>query len=125
MGSPVIAESLAFAGFDGLIIDHEHAPGGLEMAVHQMRAINTTPTTALLRVADNNPMYFKQALDNGAEGILVTNVESGDEAERAVTVPGDTPRKQFERGYSFATNCNHVGLLRNGTMAAIAQGAPE
>ena len=45
MGSPVIAESLAFAGFDGLIIDHEHAPGGLETAVHQMRAINTTPTT--------------------------------------------------------------------------------
>lgn len=84
MGSPVVSELLAHAGFDALIVDHEHAPGSLETGIHQMRAIQTTPTTALVRVADNQPMYFKQNLDAGAEGILVANVESGEAAAAAV-----------------------------------------
>lgn len=85
MGSPVVSELLALAGFDGLIIDQEHAPGGLETGIHQMRAIQATPTTALLRVTDNQPLYFKQALDAGAEGILVANVESAEQAAAAVS----------------------------------------
>lgn len=110
MGSPVISELLAHAGFDGLIIDHEHAPGGLETGYHQLRAIQATPTTALLRVADNRPMYFKQVLDAGTEGILVANVESGEDAAAAVAACRYPPRGI--RGHQTgASRVSHWGFL--------------
>ena len=85
LGSPVVTEVLALAGFDALIIDQEHSPGSLETATHQLRAAAATRTTMLVRVADNQPMYFKQMLDAGAEGVIVANMESREEAERAVS----------------------------------------
>lgn len=84
LGSPTVTEILALAGFDALIIDQEHAPGSLETAFHQLRAASATSTTMLVRLADNQPMHFKQILDAGAEGVVVANVASADEAARAV-----------------------------------------
>jgi len=40
MGSPVVGELLAHAGFDALIVDHEHAPGGL-LRDGAIRAVTT------------------------------------------------------------------------------------
>lgn len=85
LGSPVVTEVLALAGFDALIIDMEHSPGGLETAIDQLRAAAATETTMLVRIADNQPMFFKQMLDAGAEGVFVANMESREDAERAVS----------------------------------------
>lgn len=85
MGSPVVTELLSLTGFDALIIDQEHAPGSLETGTSQLRAASSSPTTMLVRVADNRPMYFKQILDAGAEGVMVANLETAEEAQAAVS----------------------------------------
>jgi len=78
------AEVLAQAGFDALIVDHEHTPGDLRHLVAQLRAIQAYPTTALVRVAQNDPVAIKQVLDAGVEGVIVPLVETAEDARRAV-----------------------------------------
>lgn len=84
MGSPAVTEALAPLGFDALIIDHEHSPGGLETAIHQMRAMACAGTTMLARLSDNNPTPIRHLLDAGAEGLLAANLDSADVADRLV-----------------------------------------
>lgn len=93
LGSPDAAEVLGHAGFDALIIDHEHSPGGLETAVHQMRAIRAAgDATILARVGSNDAAVIKRLLDCGAEGLLLPNVESAEEARAFVAACHYPPR---------------------------------
>lgn len=102
MGSPTVAEVLATAGFDALIIDHEHSPGGLETAVHQLRAIGRGDVTVLARLAENSPAEVKRLLDAGVEGIIAPNVESADEVRRLVEAAYYPPRGR--RGAHFTVS---------------------
>lgn len=93
MGSPDAAEVLSVAGFDALIIDHEHSPGGLETAVHQMRAIRAAgDATILARLGSNDGAAIKRLLDCGAEGLLLPNVESAEDAREFVAACHYPPR---------------------------------
>jgi 2-keto-3-deoxy-L-rhamnonate aldolase RhmA len=93
LGSPDAAELLGHAGFDALLIDHEHSPGGLETAVHQMRAIRAAgDATILARVGSNDPAAIKRLLDCGAEGLLLPSVDSADEARAFVAACRYPPR---------------------------------
>lgn len=93
LGSPDAAEVLGHAGFDALIIDHEHSPGGIETAVHQMRAIRAAgDATILARVGSNDAAVIKRLLDCGAEGLLLPNVESAEEARAFVDACHYPPR---------------------------------
>ena len=95
--SSMNAEIVAQAGFDFVIIDHEHGPGDLKGAAGQMQALRSGSIGAanddgrepggpavLLRVPWNDTPYIKRALDTGAEGIMVPYVETAAEAEAAV-----------------------------------------
>lgn len=82
-GDPHVAETLAMAGFDYLYLDQQHSVGGLASPVEMLRATARTGTTALVRVAANDPVLIGRALDAGAEGVIVPNVESAEDARRA------------------------------------------
>lgn len=82
-GDPHIAETLAVAGFDYLYLDQQHSVGGLASPVEMLRATARTGTTALVRVASNDPALIGRALDAGAEGVIVPNVESAEDARQA------------------------------------------
>src|SRR5690349_15484932 len=93
LGSPDAAEVLGHAGFDALIIDHEHSPGGIETAVHQMRAIRAAGDAAILaRLGGNDDAAIKRLLDCGAEGLLLPNVESAAQARDFVAACHYPPR---------------------------------
>ena len=79
-----VAEILSFGSLDFLIIDHEHGQGAIGDAIAQLRAIKGTDCTGIIRVPSNDHVYIKRALDAGATGILVPNVNSADEARRVV-----------------------------------------
>jgi 4-hydroxy-2-oxoheptanedioate aldolase len=79
-----VAEIMAFAGLDFLLIDHEHGQGAIPDAIAQMRAIKGSGCAGILRVPSNDPIYIKRALDAGVDGIMVPNVGSAEEAARAV-----------------------------------------
>ena len=84
LASPIAAEVVAQAGYDAVVIDHEHGPGDLYNGILQMQAASGTAATTILRVPWNDPVYIKRALDTGAEGIIVPSVQNAAEARAAV-----------------------------------------
>jgi 2-keto-3-deoxy-L-rhamnonate aldolase RhmA len=78
------AEVMGDAGVDVLIIDNEHSAMS-ETQLHAMlTALHPTEAAVIVRVADNDPAVIGQALDLGAEGVLVPGVRSRADCERAV-----------------------------------------
>jgi 4-hydroxy-2-oxoheptanedioate aldolase len=91
---PTAARLLACVGFDWLTVELEHAPIGIETAVHTFGAVAAqgalaerdggTGTVPLVRVPLNTVENIKRVLDNGAYGIVVPMVNSRGEAEAVV-----------------------------------------
>lgn len=82
--SPAIVELAGYAGFDFVIIDFEHGPLGIETATNMVRAANACDTSPVIRVAKNDPFLIGQALDIGAEGIMVPQITNRDAAVAAI-----------------------------------------
>ena len=84
LGSPNIAELMAHAGFDYLVVETEH--NGLDSAEieHMLMAINGTDTIPLVRVPSSSPVFIQRALDIGAMGVVVPLVKTADEAKAIV-----------------------------------------
>jgi 4-hydroxy-2-oxoheptanedioate aldolase len=82
--SPLTAEAVALAGPDYVVADQQH--GALEPTtlMAMLQAIAGAGSAPLVRVARNEPFAIGQALDLGAQGVIVPMVESGEEAARAV-----------------------------------------
>ena len=58
LGSPITVEVAGLAGFDWLLIDHEHGPGGEDTLLHQLHAASATPTFPVVRIAANESPRF-------------------------------------------------------------------
>lgn len=81
---PAIAELMAFAGYEVVLIDMEHGPGGLVETANMMRAISGTGSSAMVRAPANDPVFLKRLLDQGPDGVMIPMVESAAEAQAAV-----------------------------------------
>ncbi|MFD2470296.1 HpcH/HpaI aldolase family protein [Amycolatopsis silviterrae] len=77
-GEPV--EIMAYAGFDFVVVDLEHAPLDLQTAYRLINAAAALGMTPLVRVPDKTPSTIQKILDAGAMGILVPHVDTVDEA---------------------------------------------
>jgi 4-hydroxy-2-oxoheptanedioate aldolase len=76
-------EVLGLIGFDFVVIDMEHGPVDMTMAEDMVRAAEASGTTPLIRVSHNSPHLILRALDVGAAGVHVPEVNDGDDARRA------------------------------------------
>lgn len=92
LGSPLTVEMAGCAGFDWLLLDHEHGPGSDETLLHQLQAAAATPATAIVRIAANEPPRFKRVLDIGAAGVMVPWVGTAEQAQSAVASLRYPPR---------------------------------
>jgi 2-keto-3-deoxy-L-rhamnonate aldolase RhmA len=106
LGSPMTVEIAGLAGFDWLLIDHEHGPGGEDTLLHQLHAAAATPAFAVVRIAQNDTPRFKRALDMGAMGVMVPYVNTAAEARAAVAAMRYPPHgirgvAKFNRGAGF------------------------
>ena len=81
LSSPVVAELLSNAGFDWLFIDVEHSPLDWQAAQALLQAARCP---CVIRVPLCDEISIKKALDIGADGIIVPQVNSRAEAERVV-----------------------------------------
>jgi 2-keto-3-deoxy-L-rhamnonate aldolase RhmA len=79
-----VAELLADIGMDWLLIDTEHSPTDYETLEDIIRAMKGTDVVPLVRVAGNDPVLIKKALDRGAYGVIVPLVNTAEAAARAV-----------------------------------------
>ncbi len=84
MGNPDVVEQLSSLGFDWLTLDLEHGLMTIPDLQRMMQGMNGTDCIPLVRVPSNEPVYFKWALDTGAQGVVVPYVNSKEEVERAV-----------------------------------------
>lgn len=92
LGSAFTTEMAGRAGFDWLLLDHEHGQGGEETLQHQLHAAAATPACPIVRVAANEAPRFKRALDAGAGGIMVPWINTAAEARSAVAALRYPPR---------------------------------
>ncbi|XP_010424519.1 PREDICTED: uncharacterized protein LOC104709642 [Camelina sativa] len=83
--SPTLAEIAAHAGYDYVVVDMEHGPGGIPEALDCIRALNAAGTSAILRLPENSATWAKKALDLGPQGIMFPMIESRKDATKAVS----------------------------------------
>ncbi len=92
LGHPAIAEIMAAAGFDWLVVDLEHSTISLEGAGELIRVIDLCGVAPLVRLTSNHPDQIKRVMDAGAHGIVVPMVNSRADAERAVAAVHYAPK---------------------------------
>ncbi len=79
-----ISESLSTLPFDWFVFDQEHSTLDDQLTQQLMQAMRGNKVTPLIRVAWNDPVLIKKALDTGAYGVIVPWVNSRKDALRAV-----------------------------------------
>lgn len=108
-GSPLVAEAVGCCGFDWAIVDSEHSPIDTMDAAMLLQALATTPTLPVLRVAWNEPVLVKRALDAGAGTLLFPFVQTAEEALAAVRSTRYPP--EGIRGMAGLTRASRFGAV--------------
>ncbi|KIO50438.1 HpcH/HpaI aldolase/citrate lyase family protein [Nitrosospira sp. NpAV] len=100
LGHPAIAEIMAAAGFDWLVLDMEHSV--LELSEVQMliQVLDSQQCPAIVRLTSNHPDQIKRVMDAGAAGVMVPMVKTAADAEAAVQAVYYPPRGR--RGVGLA-----------------------
>ncbi len=91
LGHPAIAEIMAKAGFDWLVVDLEHSVISIDVAGDLIRIIDLCGVAPLVRLTSNDPDQIKRVMDAGAHGIVVPMVNTPAEAARAVAATRYAP----------------------------------
>jgi len=104
--SPVVCEVLGRTALDVLVLDAEHAPFGraeLDGCIAIVRALRKP---VLVRVPDSSSANILNALDCGADGILVPHIMCADDVIHAVRAGHHGPGG---RGYAGSTRAAEFG----------------
>ena len=80
----VVGEVVARAGFDFVLIDHQHSAHDHRSSVQMLQVAELGDSVPVVRVPWNEPGSIGQMLDAGAEAIIIPMVNSAAEAEAAV-----------------------------------------
>jgi len=84
LGNTSVAEIMANAGYDWLVVDLEHTTISVEQAGELIRTIELSGISSLVRLTNNDESQIKRMLDAGARGIVVPMVKSAYDAKYAV-----------------------------------------
>jgi len=90
--TPDSAEILSHMGLDWLVFDTEHGPWSIETVQQLIQATAGTDITPIVRVAWNDPVLIKRALDIGAYGIIVPWINNKEQAIEAVRATRYAPK---------------------------------
>ena len=81
--SIMVAEMVGIAGLDFVVLDQEHGPLGSETCLRLVAGAQQTGAAPIVRVRANDKPEIQRALDIGAAGVQVPQVETREDAERA------------------------------------------
>lgn len=84
LAHPAIAEIMAGAGFEWLVVDMEHSVITIREAEELIRIIGLKGITPLVRLTSLDANLIKRVMDAGAEGVIVPMVKTAEEAKMAV-----------------------------------------
>src|SRR5450432_1073696 len=109
--SPTVAEQLAHSGYDWLLVDSQHGPMGYEKLSAMLCAIAAGGAKSMVRVAGySDRAGIQQALDLGADGVLVPYINTAEEARQAVSCT-KYPTAGTRSVYFPQRSMNKAGLL--------------
>src|SRR6266852_9090415 len=121
--SPTAAEQLSHSGYDWLLVDTQHGPMGYESLSGMLAGIANGGAKSLVRVGSyQDRPGIQQALDMGADGVLVPYINTAEEARQAVsccrypTVGTRSvyfPQRSMNRAglLGYAGNWNNEGIV--------------
>lgn len=109
LGSNIVAEILAGAGFDWMVIDAEHGPNELTDVLAQHQAVAPYDVEPLVRIPCNDITVIKRYADAGVRSFLIPFVQNREEAEAAVSYTRYPPLGV--RGVSVAHRANRFGRI--------------
>ncbi len=107
MPAPAQVEMAGRAGFDFVLLDTEHGPGGGLELEHHLRAADAVGMPALVRVPSLDPGPILSALDGGASGVVVPHVINRTTARAAVAAAHYPPLGR--RGLALSTRAGRYG----------------
>jgi 4-hydroxy-2-oxoheptanedioate aldolase len=109
--SPTVAEQLAHSGYDWLLVDTQHGPMNYEKLSAMLSGVSSGGAKSMVRVGgyDDRP-GIQQALDLGADGVLVPYINTADEARQAVSCT-KYPTAGTRSVYFPQRSMNKAGLL--------------
>jgi 4-hydroxy-2-oxoheptanedioate aldolase len=84
--SAKLTELVAMSGFDFAVIDQEHGPITTETAEDMVRACELVGCTPIIRVPCLHPHGILHALDIGAMGVHIPNVNTVEDARKAASL---------------------------------------
>lgn len=83
-GDPMFVEAASLGGFDYVILDTEHGPVSIENQQNNIRAAEARGAVPIIRLKDSGENTVGKALDIGAHGIQVPQINSAKDAEKVV-----------------------------------------
>jgi len=86
-----VAEMVATAGFDWLLIDAEHGPNDLRTVLAQLQSLAAYPVSPVVRVVEGHTALIKQYLDAGVQSLLVPMVHTAEQARAVVAATRYAP----------------------------------
>jgi 2-keto-3-deoxy-L-rhamnonate aldolase RhmA len=117
--SPAAAEALGCLGFDFLVVDTEHVPVDAPQVFALLQAVSATPAQAIVRLAWNDPILVKRAMDAGAQTLMFPFVQTPDDARDAVAATRYPP--DGTRGYAAMHRASRYGTVADFARRANAQ----
>ncbi|MDF2963479.1 MAG: 2-keto-3-deoxy-L-rhamnonate aldolase [Paenibacillus sp.] len=105
--SPSLTEMLGHSGFDFIVIDNEHGSFSWSQVEEMIRACEVTGVTPIVRVVSSAPSEILKALDRGAKGVHVPQVNTGEEARAVVAAAKFPPLGQ--RGVAYSVRAAQYG----------------
>lgn len=106
MPAAPLVEMCGYAGFDFVIIDNEHGPGGIESTEHLLRAARGSGVIPVVRTFEADIL---RTLDIGASAIQVPQVNTAEQARRIVAAAKYPP--VGTRGAAFSTRAAGYGFF--------------
>jgi 4-hydroxy-2-oxoheptanedioate aldolase len=109
--SPTVAGQLAHSGYDWLLIDTQHGPMNHENLSAMLSSVENGGAKSIVRVGgyDDRP-GIQQALDLGADGVLVPYINTAEEARQAISCT-KYPTVGTRSVYFPQRSMNKAGLL--------------
>ena len=109
--SPTVAEQLAHSGYDWLLVDTQHGPMGYERLSTMLAGIGSGGAKSMVRVGGySDRAGIQQALDMGADGVLVPYINTAEEARQAISCT-KYPTAGTRSVYFPQRSMNKAGLL--------------
>ncbi|KAH8767247.1 2,4-dihydroxyhept-2-ene-1,7-dioic acid aldolase [Diaporthe sp. PMI_573] len=104
------AQIVAQTGLDGIIIDCEHGHISDDAMHNATAAIAALGVSPLVRIRMTHPDLIKRALDAGAHGIVVPQVNTAEEAMRVVAYSKFPPQGLRGQGSAFSCIAHNVDM---------------